>query len=588
MFKKILLTTTFLLTALLILPLISPIHAAGLGTTNNLPGGNPNNNSNNSSSNGPGDQILDEFCQRRQGDTINLETWYAGKCHKDGDQSTFSGDSLGFGDIIFLHLYELIRGENAAKGDSEIFKDLSDKIKDLIVENRSYNYLALLSKIDQDPLPTSNSNLNVLGNSIAYLISTPPVSSNQYFAYLQGNLSKHRLVTPAYAQNTQAQGGGYGFNRLQGFLPLWKAFRNIAYFFFVLAFVFYGFAIMFRVKINPQTAANIQSALPKLAVTLILITFSYAIVGLVIDFMWVFYYLFLNTLDAFDVFGGANPSGNLFAGLLLGKIGLLPSGVGLALAGIFGGIPGAIGAILGVSALLGAVVATFSGIWIISSIILTIALFISLGKIFIKLVGSYVYLIIYLVLAPIILLTDVIPGRNAFNGWLNGIIANVVVFPVTAFLLLFSGFFMIQPIANTIQDFDIGDLGVISQDQTVVNLPLLSPQAELLRSLPGGEHFAAGSSEWYALIGLALLIMAPKFIDMTKAAFGVKLESDLFKEGAAVAVGAYGVKKAYQEAPAQPGEGQRPWYRPTGEQIKATGTAMGQQISGFQPPQEKK
>jgi len=41
--------------------------------------------------------------------------------------------------------------------------------------------------------------------------------------------------------------------------------------------------IMLRVKISPQAVVTVQSAIPKLITTLILVTFSYAIAGLVID-----------------------------------------------------------------------------------------------------------------------------------------------------------------------------------------------------------------------------------------------------------------------------------------------------------------
>ena len=41
--------------------------------------------------------------------------------------------------------------------------------------------------------------------------------------------------------------------------------------------------IILRIKINPQTVITIQSAIPQVFTTLILVTFSYAIAGLVID-----------------------------------------------------------------------------------------------------------------------------------------------------------------------------------------------------------------------------------------------------------------------------------------------------------------
>src|SRR4030043_143429 len=125
---------------------------------------------------------------------------------------------------------------------------------------------------------------------ITLFYSNPPASGVQYLADLGRKL---QIVRPTYAQ-----GEGEGWGRMVPFLEIWKAFRNITYVFFVLILVFMGFAIMFRVKINPQTVITIQSALPRVIIALILITFSYAIVGLLIDFMFVLANLVFYTLGA--------------------------------------------------------------------------------------------------------------------------------------------------------------------------------------------------------------------------------------------------------------------------------------------------
>ena len=56
----------------------------------------------------------------------------------------------------------------------------------------------------------------------------------------------------------------------------------------VIILIAAGFMIMFRVKINPQTVVSLQTMIPKLVITLLLVTFSYAIAGLVIDMIYVF------------------------------------------------------------------------------------------------------------------------------------------------------------------------------------------------------------------------------------------------------------------------------------------------------------
>ncbi len=92
---------------------------------------------------------------------------------------------------------------------------------------------------------------------------------------------------------------------------------------------------------------------------------------------------------------------------------------------------------------------------------------------------------------------------------------------------------MTQPVASLVQDILNGlvdiipgidgnvSLSLIKDTQRIPNVPLLSPQTEWLSNFLGSA-VAAGASEWYALIGLALLLMSPKFVDMVRDAFKVK------------------------------------------------------------------
>lgn len=105
-----------------------------------------------------------------------------------------------------------------------------------------------------------------------------PVSGGQYMNHLASNFG---ITKTANAQ----VGEGGGFRSLSPFIPIWSAFRNITYLFFVLIFVVIGLGIMFRVKIDPRSVMTIQNAIPKIIIALIFITFSYAIVGLLVDTM---------------------------------------------------------------------------------------------------------------------------------------------------------------------------------------------------------------------------------------------------------------------------------------------------------------
>ena len=138
-----------------------------------------------------------------------------------------------------------------------------------------------------------------ISNLIAAMYANPPASSVEYFADLGKNLG---IVKPAYAQ-------GIGFEGLKPILPIWKAFRNIAYLFFTIIFVIMGFAIMFRVKLDPQTVISIQNAIPRVVVALILVTFSYAIAGLLIDLIYVIFFLFVGALRTSDAITPAEATG---------------------------------------------------------------------------------------------------------------------------------------------------------------------------------------------------------------------------------------------------------------------------------------
>lgn len=117
---------------------------------------------------------------------------------------------------------------------------------------------------------------------------TPPFHGGDYFRYLSENFG---LVKKTYAQ-------GSGFSSLSPLMSLWSTFRNIVYLGFVVAFVFIGLAIMLRVKIDPRTVMTIENQIPKIIIGLILVTFSFAIAGFLIDLMWVMIYFIYNIISS--------------------------------------------------------------------------------------------------------------------------------------------------------------------------------------------------------------------------------------------------------------------------------------------------
>lgn len=108
-----------------------------------------------------------------------------------------------------------------------------------------------------------------------------PISTGTYIAYLRNNFG---IVRQTYADPPD-QSSMSGYQGLSPLINIWLVIRNIAYLLIVIAFMGIGIAVMLRVKIDPRTVMTIENQLPKLIIGLILITFSFAIAGLMVDTM---------------------------------------------------------------------------------------------------------------------------------------------------------------------------------------------------------------------------------------------------------------------------------------------------------------
>jgi len=276
--------------------------------------------------------------------------------------------------------------------------------------------------------------LKSVSTYIAAVYQHPPASFQTYYADLKGNF----LGKPAYAQ------GGIGFTGLQPILPIWKAFRNITYSLSAIIFVILGIMIMFRVKISPQAVLTIQAAIPKVVTTLILITFSYAIAGLIIDLSYLLVALTLTTLQASGLSIGGQTIADLtqagfmdmfqlmFRALPMAALTLIPMVIGAIIGGVVGtglggpGIGTAAGALLGIPA----------GYALFSLIFLVILLF-WLIKFFFGLIKCYLQIILKIILAPFEIGTGAFPGQvGGFSNWLKGLIANLAVFPLSLLFMV--------------------------------------------------------------------------------------------------------------------------------------------------------
>lgn len=343
--------------------------------------------------------------------------------------------------------------------------------------------------------------LSMLGNLIAGMYANPPASFS-YYAY--DVLQNVGLAPKAYAQ-------GIGYSGLSPIMPLWKAFRNITYMLLVIILMIIGLMIMFRMKINPQTVISIQNALPRIAVTLLLITFSYAIVGFLIDLMYLAIMLVIALYGQAGFIkpdqvalvqtrylteGARNLMGAVFGGGL--------RSVDDIVKGIFGpvnwgreAVLTTLAAVVGfafpatwVPLLLGGAVALrhFVGGAIIGLIVSLVLLFTFL-RLFGIFLTSYIQIILALIFAPFQIVFDSLPGRAGFLAWLQGLIANLIIFPATVVLFM---------------------LGMVLSARNPENLwtpPFL-----------GGNYAYSASG----FISLGIVILTPQILGAIKKAFAAK------------------------------------------------------------------
>ena len=411
--------------------------------------------------------LLKIYQDRRSGNQMNLETWYGGKYGGSAEES------IGFGDIILLDLMEKVGGSSSDDEDIEKFGNI---LKELVYSK---------DNLTPQDLPQKGA---IQGTSqlISLLYQKPAASSLDYLAYVQNNIQNKQIVQPAFADE------GFGFGALGPILEVWKTFRNASYFIFVLGFIVYGFMIMFRIKINPQTAITIQLALPKLIITLLLITFSYAIAGFMIDLFYLIWGIILN------IFIQGNITSKILGEYTSGyKLGLtIPFLTSIITTSKFI-IVDLWSAILPIPQLVAGILSLnpiFMSLNLLVFLIFLIVIFITFLKIFWMLLKSYVNIILSIIFSPFILLGNIIPGSKSFGNWIKNIFAELSVFISTMTMFLLSFYFTWQ----------------------------FESKPNLWNPQPLFAGNGVSSTATLSLLGLGILLMTPKIAEIIKNALQIK------------------------------------------------------------------
>lgn len=343
-----------------------------------------------------------------------------------------------------------------------------------------------------------------MGRAIAFLIKERPVGSDMYVA----DLIKHAPFTPsAYAQ-------GIGFEALTPVLEIWKVFRDLTYVLFVLIFVIIGFMIMFRAKLNGNVVVTVESALPNLIVTLLLITFSYAIAGLLIDVMYLVLYLVVRVFESLIVTNGPTLTQIAFTNSIF------DTGFSLIFNSSNGGSPSTVqNAASAVSTVAQGFFESFGVagwvnkigsdlLGIVGALVFALAIFFAIVRTFFKLLEAYIGFILGVIFAPFQLIAGALTGKSTFGDWINNLLANLAVFPLVVVMI-----FLAMALGGSGADgvgYKADNLGNISSGFT--------PPLVTLRSSNSGQIAYA----FQAIISIGILMLLPEALKMTKDAFKSK------------------------------------------------------------------
>ena len=267
------------------------------------------------------------------------------------------------------------------------------------------------------------------GLSFLTIIGSSPISLS---AYLKDVGARLHLVPRADAQ-------GVGFTTAANpALQLWKITRNIAYALLVVVITAISFMIMFRVKISPQVVISVQSALPKIVAALLLITFSYAIAGFLVDLM----YVSVGLVAALFVNNGLTTLhwGEMFSRLTTGR-----NVIELFMSYWFQFLASAILNWVGHVSIAGSI----SFFVILFSIVAFVVLLFYSLKVVILLLKTYVQIVLLIIVAPFQILLGAISPNAGFGQWLRSMAAQLAVYPIIGTMFVLASLFIRQSLPAT-------------------------------------------------------------------------------------------------------------------------------------------
>ncbi len=357
--------------------------------------------------------------------------------------------------------------------------------------------------------------------------------------YVTKFLENYNIIPVANAQ-------GFGYTALNPIQKYWSGARDIAYALSVLVIIIFAFMIMFRIKISPQVVISVQSSLPKVIGALVLITFSYAIAGFMIDLMYVIGGMFalliktgqFSTQDITAIYKDIFPPNktglyflfHMFWYTIFFAISTLVNM--LAIMTSFGQaiVPGIafsiMAIILVVWLLVLAIWYTFKATWV--------------------LIKTLISVYINIISAPLQFALGVFVPTMGFGMWFKKIMADLLVFPVTGLFMFFA--WRLMWLSYSFGFKAIANENILARFIEFLN-NLGTPDANLFDTLWVPEILGFGqttSGFLVLLMSFGIIAAVPKVPDILK----MLLLGGKFDYGSAIgeAMGAFGIAKTAQSA----------------------------------------
>lgn len=356
--------------------------------------------------------------------------------------------------------------------------------------------------------------------------------------YLSNILYNYNVIPEANAQ-------GFGYTALNPVQKYWSGARDIAYALIVLVVIVFAFMIMFRIKISPQVVISVQSSLPKVFGALILITFSYAIAGFMIDLMYVIGGVFalliktgqFSSQDITAIYKDIFPSNQtgmyfLFHMMWYAVFFLIATLINMIAVTVSFGqfLPGTafsiISILLVVWILILALWYTFKATWVLIKTLISVYL--------------------NIISAPLQFALGVFVPSMGFGNWFKKMMADLLVFPVTGLFMFFAWRLMWLSYAFGFKA--IANENIFARIIELIN-NIGTPDANLFDTLWVPEILGFGqttSGFLVLLMSFGIIAAVPKVPDILKMLFlGGK-----FDYGSAIgeAMGAFGIAKTAQSA----------------------------------------